>query len=452
MAQKSSHEIDMIHGPILQKVLLFNLPMAFSNMLQLIFNAADVIVVGRFAGANALAAVGSTTALVHMLVSFFTGISSGVNIVVARDYAAGKYDKVSSAVHTAVTLSFAFGVVACAIGMLLCRPVLRLMGSPDGVIDLSVIYLMFYYAGMPAIVVYNFGAAVLRSIGDTKRPMYYLVISGIVNVILNLFFVIVWRMSVAGVGLATALSNYLAAVLVLIALIREDSCLKLIPSKLRLQIHVAGEMLRMGVPAGLQGSLFGLSNVMIQSSVNSFGPVYMAGNAASQSIEGFQFAFLVANMNTALTFVSQNFGARQFARIRKIVRVVMLSGMAVAMVIGIIFCLLRIPLLSLYNNDPEVLSVGVRRLIICALTAAIEVPMDTLYSSIRGYGHTMEPTIVSLIGAVGFRILWINTVFRLFHTYEVVIWVWPVSWILMIIVYWFLYKKIRDGYPDTDAE
>ena len=451
MSQKSIHEIDMLHGPILPSYLAFTIPMALSMMLQLLFNAADVIVVGRFAGAAALAAVGSTTALVSLMINFLSGLASGVNIIVARDYAKGDYKDVTDIVHTAVSLGALAGCLFALIGVPAALPVLRLMKSPEDVIYLSASYLRIYFLCMPAVALYNFGAAILRSIGDTKRPMYYLLLSGVINVLLNLYMVIVLGMGVTGVAIATAVSNYISAGLVMIALLKEDSCLRLSLRQLRLRADVIRLIIKNGLPTAVQGSLYAVSNVLIQSSVNSFGSVYMAGNAASQSLEGFQYAFLITNLNTTLTFMSQHYGAGMYLRAKKVFITVVGAGMVIATLIGLLFMLFRVQLLSIYNPDPEVINVGIRRMSIVVMVGFIEILMDSLSSAIRASGHTLEPTVISLLTACLFRIIWLATVFRAFRVYEIIILVWPVSWILTIIPYIFLYRKATKNFPKTDA-
>ena len=451
MSQKSIHEIDMLHGPILPSYLAFTIPMALSMMLQLLFNAADIIVVGRFAGANALAAVGSTTALVSLMINFLSGMASGVNIIVAREYARGEYKDVSVTIHTAVTVGLLGGCLFSLAGVPAALPILQLMKSPEDVIYMSAAYLRIYFLCMPAVAVYNFGAAILRSIGDTKRPMCYLLFSGVINVLLNLYMVIVLGMGVTGVAIATAVSNYISALLVLHALLTEDSCLHLSLDQLRFRRDVFCQILHHGLPTAVQGSLYAVSNVLIQSSVNSFGSVYMAGNAASQSLEGFQYAFLITNLNTTLTFMSQHYGAGMYLRAKKVLTTVIGAGMVIATLIGLLFMLFRVQLLSIYNPDPEVISVGVRRMSIVVMVGFIEILMDSLSSTIRASGHTMEPTMISLLTACLFRIVWLATVFRAFHIYEIIILVWPVSWILTIIPYIFLYRKVTKDFPQTDA-
>ena len=451
MAQRSAHEIDMLHGPVLPKYFAFTIPMALSMMLQLLFNAADVIVVGRFAGANALAAVGSTTSLVSLMINFISGISSGVNIIIAREYATGDYGDVSDTVHTAIPVGFLGGLLFAVCGIAGALPILTLMQSPENVIRMSATYLRIYFLCMPAVAVYNFGAAILRSVGDTKRPMYYLIGSGVINVLLNLYTVIILGWGVKGVAIATAVSNLISALLVIWALIREDSCLRLSFSKLRIKFNVIKQIFHYGLPTAIQGSLYAVSNVLIQSSVNSFGAVYMAGNAAAQSLEGFQYAFMMANLNATLTFMSQHYGARLYARAKTVFRTVIVAGMVITTLIGLVFMIFRTPLLSLYNPDPEVISVAARRMTVVVMVGFLEIIMDSYSSAIRAAGHTIEPTIVSLLFACVFRAIWLMTVFRVLHYYEVIVLVWPVSWLLTIFCYIFLYRKVTRNMPDTDA-
>ncbi|MBQ2041260.1 MAG: MATE family efflux transporter [Lachnospiraceae bacterium] len=446
MQQKSSHEIDMLHGPVLPAYFAFTIPMALSMLLQLLFNAADVIVVGRFAGANALAAVGSTTSLVALMINIISGLSTGVNTIIARDYARDCFDKVSNAVHTSLPFGFLGGLAVALLAIPAAHPILTLMQSPPEVIGMSVIYLRIYFISLPMIALYNFGAAILRSIGDTRRPMLYLLFSGIVNLLLNLYMVIVLRLGVIGVGVATAVSNTISAFLVLGALLREDSCLRFRPSQMAFLPNTLREILHFGLPASIQGSLFAFSNILIQSSVNSFGSVYMAGNAAAQSVEGFQYAFLMANMSATLTFMSQHIGAGLYERSRIVLRTIITAGMVITTLIGIVFAFFRVPLLTLYNPDPAVLGVAMRRMTILVLIAALEIPMDSYSNAIRAAGRTIEPTVISLIGACGFRVLWLMTVFRIFHYYETIFMVWPVSWVLTGLADIVFYKRIMKSH------
>lgn len=451
MAHGNSHEIDILNGPIVVKYIMFIIPLALGYILQLLFNAADVIVVGRFAGATALAAVGSTTALVNLYLNIYTGLATGVNILTAKAYASGNDNSTSSIVHTSMGLSFVTGILFMIVGLITVRPLLVVTGSPQDIINMSALYLHIYCIAMPASVVYNFGAAVLRSIGDTKRPMYYLLIAGVVNVIINIVSVVVLRMGVAGVAIGTAVSNYISAILVVITLMREESSLKLKLHKIRLNPSVIGDILRLGIPMAVQNSLFSIPNVMIQSSVNSFGSLYVAGNAASQSVEGFQLAFLTSNGIGAATFISQHVGARKFKRADKVFRTILACSTVMSLTIGTCFVLFKVPLLSLYNKDITVISIASRRLVILVMTDFLDAAMSIISNSIRGYGKSVPPMIITLIFVCGFRMVWLLCLFPLVKVYEFVLLAWPVSWILAIPVLYWYYRRIRRTYPDTDA-
>ena len=452
MARKSSYEIDMLHGAIFPQYIRFCLPLALSLMLQLLFNAADVIVVGRFAGADALAAVGSTTSLITLLVNFFGGLSTGINIMVAREYAGSRYDEVKKIVHTSIITAIAGGILCGALGMVLARSVLELMRSPENVIGMSAIYLRIYFAGLPAVIIYNYGAALLRSVGDTRRPMMYLLLAGILNAVLNLILVIPFHMGVAGVGIATSVSNYLSMLFILRALLREESCLRLDLSELRPDFTILIKSMSLGLPIGLQNSLFSIANVTIQSSVNTLGSVYMAGNAAATSVESFQTAFNSANMSAVLSFISQNVGARKYGRARKIFRSLTLYGSVIVMLICLVLLIARHPLLSLYNTDPAVIEVGARRMIVTMSPAFLAIIIDAYSSLQRAFGHTVEPMITSLLGACVFRLIWIAVVFRMFPVYEVLVAAWPVSWFLTMILHFFVSRKVLKQYPSEDVE
>lgn len=450
MSERSAHELDIVNGRIFSKYLAFIIPMTLSYMLQLAFNAADIIVVGRFNGSDALAAVGSTSSLVSFIVNFVVGFSNGITVIVARDYAGARYDSVSDSVHTAMAISIIGGILFGAAGIFTARPMLRFMQSPENVIGMSQAYLIAYYVGMPGIVLYNFAAAILRAIGDTKRPMNFLIISGVLNVVLNLFFVLVMDMGVIGVGIATSISNYTSAAMAFFALMKENSCLKIYLSSIRIKAAALAEMLKQGFPVGLQGSIFSISNILIQSAVNGFGSVYMAGNAAAQNIESFQQAFLNANMNTVLTFTSQNVGARKYKRASETIRKTLFWGIEGSLIIGAILALFRFPLLSLYTTEAAVMSVAVRRLVPLLFSNVFGVMMDTAANAIRGFGYSVEPMAVTLLGSCVLRIIWINTIFRAFPYYEVIIIVWPVSWAVTALVHYIFYKKYRKKFPDTD--
>ncbi len=435
-----SHEMDMCNGPLLPKLIVFAIPVMLSGVLQLFFNAADVVVVGRFAGKEALAAVGSTSSLINLLVNLFVGLSVGTNVLVARFYGANNAKDVEETVHTSVFMAVISGIILIFIGFFFTRPILVLMGSPNDVLPLSAVYLKIYFLGMPAMMLYNFGAAILRAIGDTKRPMIYLTVAGVVNVILNLIFVIPLHLSVVGVALATTISQCISAALVIIALIREDGYCKLDVKKLRVNRHKLFMLLKVGLPAGMQGCIFSISNVLIQSSVNSFNSTVMAGNTAGSSIEGFVYVSMNAFHQTAVSFTSQNYGAKKIKRIRKILLYCVIMVSVVGLTVGNLAYLFSGALLKLYTKgDPaavaEIIKYGqLRMLYICTPYFLCGI-MDTLVGIIRGLGYSIMPMIVSLLGACAFRVVWIFTIFAHMHTLPVLYISYPISWALTALAH-----------------
>ncbi len=429
------YEIDMCNGPLFHKIVIFAIPVMLSGILQLLFNAADVIVVGRYAGNQALAAVGSTGALINLLINVFVGLSVGANVLVARFYGSRQDSEVHDMVHTAIATALISGVFLVAAGCLLASPALQLMGTPEDVIDQSVIYMRIYFLGMPAMMAYNFGSAILRAIGDTRRPLYYLLIAGIVNVALNLFFVIEFHMGVAGVALATAISQTISAALVIRCLVKTNGVCHLELKELRISRDKLLKMIQIGVPAGLQGALFSVSNVLIQSSVNSFGSIAMAGNTAGSNIEGFVYTAMNSFYQTAISFTGQNFGAMKFKRIGRILLICQGLVIGVGLVFGNLAYLFGNVILRLYSPDAEVIQYGLLRMSIIATLYFLCGMMDVMVGSMRGMGYSIMPMIVSLTGACGFRILWIMTIFQRIHTLECLYWSYPISWGLTFAVH-----------------
>lgn len=445
--QKKNYEINMCEGPLAGKMLVFTLPLMFSGILQLLFNAADTIVVGRYAGKEALAAVGSTSSLINLLVNLFMGLSVGANILVARYYGAKKEEDIQTTVHTSITLAALAGIVLAVLGNIFAKPLLLLMGSPEDVVDLAALYVKIYFAGMPVVLIYNYGAAILRAVGDTKRPLYYLTVAGVVNVILNLGFVIGFDLSVAGVALATVTSETISAILLIRCMCKMEGSCHLDLKKLGLNGEKVGLLLRHGLPAGLQGSVFSFSNVLIQSSINSFGSVAMAGSSAAANIEGFVYTAMNSFQQTALCFTSQNLGGGKYDRINKVLRNSLLMVALVGIVMGGGCYLLGEQLLSIYSPDPQVIAYGMIRLRwICLLYFPCGI-MDVLVGMLRGLGYAVVPMCVSIIGACGFRIVWIATVFAAHHSLEVLYSSYIISWILTgsthLICYIFVWKKLR---------
>lgn len=435
MVSQKKYEINMCEGPLAGKIILYAVPLILSSVLQLLFNAVDIIVVGRYCGSDSLAAVGSTTSLVNLLMNVFIGLSVGTNVLVARYYGAGREKDVNDTVHTAVLSSLIGGVILAGIGITLAKPLLELMSSPEDVIDLSALYLRIYFIGMPVTLLYNFGSAILRAIGDTRRPLYFLAFSGVINVCLNLVFVIVFDMGVAGVAVATIISQAISAALVVRCLMGLEGACRLDLHKLRIVKNRFLEMLRYGLPAGIQGTLFSLSNVLIQSSINSFGSLTMAGNAAAANLEGFVYVSMNAFHHTALSFTSQNYGAGKYERINKVLGWCLFLVTVVGITVGGAFYLLRVPLLKIYNNDPQVIAFGMIRMLYICIPYFLCGLMDTMVGALRGLGYSVMPMIVSLMGACAFRIVWIKTVFAVNPTLEVLYISYAISWLVTFLVH-----------------
>ena len=444
---QKSYEMDMCNGPVFTKLIAFAVPLILSGLLQLLFNAADIIVVGRFAGSDSLAAVGSTSSLINLLVNVFIGLSIGANVLVAQYYGARKYKDLEETVHTSIVLAGVGGCILIGMGYFLADPMLTLMGSPENVRPLSVLYMKIFFLGMPATLVYNFGSAILRAVGDTKRPLYFLFFAGVVNVILNLFFVIQCSLGVAGVALATALSQTISALLIVRCLMKTEAPYQLRLRKLKILPSRLAAIARIGLPAGMQGAIFSISNVLIQSSVNSFGSVAMAGNTAASNIESFVYVAMNSVHQTAVSFTGQNLGGRQYDRIRKILIECLLFVTAIGLVLGNGAFLLGRQFLGFYSTDPEVISYGLLRMgIICTWYFWCGI-MDVLVGSIRGLGYAVMPMIVSLLGACAFRVVWIYTFFAWDRTLRTLYISYPISWALTagvhLICFIVVYRKVK---------
>lgn len=431
------YEIDMCSGSVFGKMLLFALPLMCSSILQLLFNAADIVVVGRFAGDNALAAVGSNTALINLLTNLFVGLSVGSNVLTAQYYGAKKDSDLKETVHTSMLLSICSGVLLTVVGLVGARGLLELMQAPPEVLELAALYLRIYFLGMTSMMVYNFGSAILRAVGDTKRPLYYLLAAGIVNVVLNLFFVIACHMGVAGVGAATVISQTISALLVVRCLVREQGGIHLELKELAISKDKLGKIMQIGLPAGFQGTVFSLSNVVIQSAVNSFGNIAVAGNSAAANIEGFVYMAMNAFHQATISFTSQNFGARQYRRIYKILFAGELCVVITGLLLGNLAVFFGNALLGIYSPSAEVIAAGmVRMKFICTVYALCGI-MDVLVGALRGIGYSIIPMIVSLIGACGLRLLWIATVFQIpeYHSLSTVYISYPITWTITLIVH-----------------
>ena len=445
--QKRVHVNQMTEGPLLTTILFYSLPLMLSSTLQLVFNACDTIVVGQFAGNTALAAVGSVGSLNNMIISLFIGLSVGVNVLVASYTGARMAKEVSDTVHTAVLLSIIGGIVLGAVGFAAARPLLTLMGSPDDVIDLAVLYTRIIFIGLPVQMLYNFSAAILRAIGDTKRPLYFLTIAGVINAVLNLVFVIVFKMSVAGVALATILSQAVSAYLVTRCLMGMSGPTRLIPSRLRIHKSILVRIISIGLPAGLQSMMFSLSNVVIQSTVNSFGSTVIAGNAAASNLGNFVYQAMNTFQQSVTSFAGQNMGAKKPDRVIQSLKVCMLWSCVFGLILGPLCTYFGAPLLRLYSSDAEVIAVGVARMRLVVAPYFLCGIMDVMTGVMRGIGYSILPMVVSLMGACVFRILWILLIFPMDPTMDNLMLSYPVSWILTFsasfLIFLLIWKRIR---------
>jgi len=452
----AGYSIDMTNGPLLSKMLLFAVPLALSSILQLLFNAADLIVVGRFAGDNAMAAVGANSSIINLLVTLFLGLSVGANVQAARERGAGLYDELSRTVHTAMTLSLVGGVLLVFVGVFGAKKILTLMGSPEAILPQAALYLRIYFLGMPASMVYNFGAALLRSVGDTRRPLVYLTIAGVVNVCLNLVLVIVLHLDVAGVGIATVASQVVSAVLVVRCMMQEGGEIHLSLRQLGVHKDKMKNILRVGLPAGLQGTLFSLSNVVIQSSVNSFGEIVVAGNAAALNVEGFLYCIEGSLQQATMSFTSQNLGAGKRERLPRIL-LTAVGCMAVASVLIVVTCgLFGETVLSIYSQTPAVLEVANLRLGFMSKMYMFAGMMDILVGALRGMGQSVIPMIISLVGVCGFRLVWIATVFQVpaYHNILTIYMAYPVTWAITALsqftCWLILMKRLKKTYETKE--
>jgi len=450
--KKNTYQLDMTTGALLPKMLRFALPLMASSLLQLLFNAADIAVVGKFAGDNSLAAVGSTASLINLMTNLFLGLSIGANVLSAKYTGAGDSTRTSKVVHTSITVSLISGLFLMAAGIIFAPQILVLMKSPDSVIDLASLYLRVYFLGMPAMMLYNFGSSLLRSKGDTKRPLYYLSAAGLLNVALNLLFVIVFHMDVAGVALATIISQYLSAAMILRCLMKEEDAFRLVLRQLGIDRPTLWMLIKIGVPAGFQGVVFSLSNVVIQSSINTLGDTMIAGSSAAANIEGFVWVSMNCFHQAALTFTSQNIGAGRYSRINRILLCSQLCAITAGLLFGNLAVFFGPTLLSIYSNTESSIAAGMVRLgIICRIYFLCGM-MDAIVGSIRGMGYGVTPTIVSMLGACGLRILWIATIFQLpqYHTPEALFFSYPVSWAITFLVHLLCFLIMRRKFPKQD--
>ena len=434
----------MTSGSLLPKILTFAIPLMLSGILQLLFNAADIVIAGRFSASadRAIAAVGSTSAIVNLLVSLFIGMSVGVNVLAARFFAAKQHKEMQETVHTAVALSIVSGIILIVIGELLCHRILVWVDSPEDVIGLSSIYLRIYFLGMPMTLLYNFGNAIHQAIGDTRTPLICLTLAGIINVSLNLLFVIVLGLDVAGVALATILSQSISAILLARNLINGEEIYRLDLKKIRFYPDKLKRILQFGIPAGMQGAIFSISNVLIQSSVNSFGSVAMAGNAAASNLEGFVYIAMNAIYQTCISFVGQNYGVKNFDRIKKVLYTCLATVTVIGLVLGVLMNLGATALLSIYTTEAATIHYGTRRILCICLPYFICGCMETVCGAVRGMGHSIIPMIVSLFGSCVFRVIWVLTVFPRFRSLETLYVSYPISWAMTAVLHYICFRWI----------
>jgi len=454
--KKKEYSMNMCEGALFPKIVSFTIPLILSGILQLLFNAVDMVVAGRYVGKSALAAIGSTSSLINLLVNVFLGLSVGGNVLVARFFGADRRKDVHETVHTAISLAIISGIALAVIGITFAPKLLVLMGTPDEVLPLSSLYIRIYFAGMPMSMLYNFSAAILRAIGDTKRPLTYLTISGAINAVCNVIFIVVFGLGVDGVAYATVLSQFISAFLTIRCLMLSDECFKLEIKKLRIYKDKLLQILRLGLPAGFQGAIFSISNVLIQSSINSFGADAMAGNSACSNLEGFVYVAMNSLHHTALSFTSQNAGVKRFDRIKKITFICLGLVTFTGLTLGVSSYVFGPSLLALYaggNDVSVVIHYGMIRMQIIMLTYFTCGTMDVCVGVIRGLGYSIMPMIVSLLGACGLRVLWIFTLFAQNRTLPCLYSSYPVSWVITTLAHSIcliiVFNKVQNRYTQT---
>ena len=437
----------MCNGSIMDKLISFSLPLMVSGIMQLAFNAVDIIVVGRFSGSQALAAVGSTTALINVFTNLFIGISLGANVLAARFYAAGKDREMSETVHTSITLALISGITMAVIGVLLAKWALEIMGTPDDVIGQSALYMRIYFMGMPFFMLYNYGAAILRAIGDTKRPLIFLIISGIANAALNMTLVILFHMGVAGVAIGTIISQLISCVLVLTCLYRSEGSYQLRFSKLKINGAYMEQIFQVGVPAGIQSTVINLSNALLQSSVNSFGSIAMAGYTAANNMLGFLYMSVNSITQACMSFTSQNYGVGKLKRMDKVLRDCAILSISIAVVLGGLAYCFGPQILTIYTSDPKVINCGMEILAYTSITYFLCGIMDLFPGALRGMGYSAVPMVLSVIGTVGTRIVWVFGIFPNHRSLSVLFVSYPVSWIITIVLqvvcFYFVRKRVH---------
>lgn len=441
--KSNKYEIDMCNGSIMDKLVSFALPLMLSGILQLMFNAVDIIVVGRFSGSEALAAVGSTTALINVFTNLFIGISLGANVLAARFFAAGRKEEMSETVHTSITLALISGIFMAFVGLVFSKGALELMGTPEDVIGLSTLYMRIYFMGMPFFMLYNYGAAILRAVGDTKRPLYFLIIAGVINAGLNMVLVIVFGLGVSGVGIATVFSQMVSCVLVLTCLCRTDGSYKLSFSKLSIKGYYLKQIFQVGIPAGIQSTVINFSNALLQSSVNSFGSTAMAGYTAANNILGFLYVSINSVTQACMSFTSQNFGVGKYKRMDRVLIDCMILSVGAALVLGCGAYFFGAEILQIYTEEADVIQCGVEILSITTVPYFLCGIMDLFPGALRGMGYSAVPMVLSIIGTVGMRVLWIFVFFPQHRSLYFLFISYPASWIATIVMQVVCYYFVR---------
>ena len=453
MKRVKKYQSSMLEGPLLPSVIRYTVPIIMTSLLQLLFNAADLVVVGRFCGSVSVGAVGATGSVTALIVNLFVGLSVGGGVAVAHGIGSRDEKQISEAVHTIVPLALIGGVAISVIGVILSHPLLVLMGTPENTLPLSALYMKIYFAGVIFTVVYNFSAAVLRAAGDTRSPLIFLSIAGVINVVLNLIFVTVFHMNVAGVALATSLSQGVAAALVIRTLMNRTDACRLELRKMHIHKHQLKKIIRIGMPAGIQSSLFSISNVIIQSSVNSFGDVLVSGSAAAANLESFQYASINSFSQTAVNFVGQNVGARQYRRANQTVWICQACAVTVGIILGALLYTFGESLLGIYISDsPEAIRYGMIRFSRVAVFYFVMGALDVSTGGLRGYGQSFGPMLISVLGICGIRVLWVFTVFQIpaYHTPEWLYTSYPISWTVTMIAQMILFFRIRNKFLRRD--
>ena len=448
--KKNKYEIDMCNGTLMDKLIVFAVPLMISGVLQLMFNAVDIIVVGQYSGSQSLAAVGSTTALINIFTNLFIGISMGVNVLAARFYAAGQDQQMSETVHTAILVALISGVIMTFVGVGMARWALEVMATPDDVIDLSTLYMRIYFLGMPFFMLYNYGAAILRAVGDTRRPLLFLIVAGITNAMLNVILVVKFHMAVEGVAIATVVSQLISCILVLRCLYQSESSYQLRFSKLRVNVSYLSQIFQVGIPAGIQSVVINFSNAMLQSSVNSFGSTAMAGYTASNNLLGFLYASVNSVTQACMSFTSQNYGVGKFKRMDRVLIDCALISVVFAGTLGTIFYVFGSEILQIYTKEQDVIKAGMEIISITTIPYFLCGIMDLFPGAMRGMGRSGVPMILSIIGTVGTRIVWIYGIFPLHRSLFVLFISYPGSWLITIamqvICFFIVRKQVRERY------